>query len=345
MQHRTLYWLAAICIVLIVAQDAAAWPRHCHRRCPCPSQSPSLANTPALPVEVEQTLKQLRIHFSGKTDDQIIQVLRGYVLNDDSTEKDAIRWLAERLERAKRQRVAVEAITKQLYGKVRYNYQVDVSGNDLPSIDAWGNDLQSARLPGPAWLRNLVGEDLLADVAVVWLWDSNGTDAAMAHLEVLPHLLELHLPATRVSDIGLKYFRGLMQLRRLCLGFTGVTHAGLVHLQGMSNLQHLELTSTKVTDAGLEHLEGLSQLQWLNLRSTQVIGTGLKHLERLPNLEVLDLDDTPITDAELENLKGLKHLGQLSLCDTKVTHEGVKKLQQALPTCAIFWWQPTPPAR
>ena len=47
------------------------------------------------------------------------------------------------------------------------------------------------------------------------------------------------------------------------------------------------------------------------------------------------IEHTKVTDAGLEHLKGLPLLNELNLADTKVTDEGVKRLQQALPICAI----------
>ena len=42
-----------------------------------------------------------------------------------------------------------------------------------------------------------------------------------------------------------------------------------------------------------------------------------------------------MTDAGLEHLKGLTKLETLNLEQTKVTDAGVKRVQQALPKCAI----------
>ena len=47
------------------------------------------------------------------------------------------------------------------------------------------------------------------------------------------------------------------------------------------------------------------------------------------------MHDTRITDVGLERLKGLRQLQWLSLGGTKVTEQGIKKFQQALPSCQI----------
>ena len=62
----------------------------------------------------------------------------------------------------------------------------------------------------------------------------------------------------------------------------------------------------------------------------------MEHLKGFQNLRVLFLGSTQITDAGLEHLAGMKNLEVLKLFATEVTDEGVKKLQQALPNCAIL---------
>lgn len=54
-----------------------------------------------------------------------------------------------------------------------------------------------------------------------------------------------------------------------------------------------------------------------------------------------DLRGSAVSDRGLEHLKGLSQLKCLLLDDTKVTDAGVKKLQQALPKCEIYWNPPT----
>jgi len=57
----------------------------------------------------------------------------------------------------------------------------------------------------------------------------------------------------------------------------------------------------------------------------------------LTSLERLSITFSYITDAGLEHLSGLANLEYLSIVGTDVTDEGVKKLQQALPNCEIYY--------
>jgi hypothetical protein len=72
-------------------------------------------------------------------------------------------------------------------------------------------------------------------------------------------------------------------------------------------------TNTKINDAGLRHLKPLSKLRRLELNGTNITDAGLVYLKRLSQLETLDLWETQVTD------------------------DGVKKLQQALPKCKIYY--------
>ena len=84
-------------------------------------------------------------------------------------------WFAVRMKRARQQEEAVEEI-KKLGGQVQYDYEVQKSGNRLPGGGP----------PGPAWLRNLLGEYFFAAVVLVSFpssamsgtWEMPVTDAA-----------------------------------------------------------------------------------------------------------------------------------------------------------------------
>jgi hypothetical protein len=321
MFHRRLLilLLCSLGVVVAAARDAAAWPRLRRHRfaCRCQAQSPS-----KVPVEVEQVLDRLRVHYPGKTNDQIIQVLRGYVLHDDSAEKEGMRWLAERLQRAKRQKEAVAAIGVMGGGDVFYDWHHVTDGQP------------KQQPPGPAWARNVLGDDFFASVVYVYFHGSQVSDAGMESVAGLSQLNELWLFGSQVTDAGLERLKSLSHLQHLGLS-ARITDSGLAQLKGLSQLNELVLNDTKITDAGLEHLKGLNQLKTLFLIDTRIGDSGLKQLRGLSQLSELRLGGTQVTDAGLEHLKGLSELYWLWLDNTKVTDAGVKKLQQALPNCEI----------
>ena len=127
--------------------------------------------------------------------------------------------MAVKMQRADKQRKAVEAIEK-FPSHVLYEYQCDVSGKSPTAVEP----------PGPAWLRALLGDDFFTDVADVFI--------VLPDDAVLVHVGELR----RLKKLG------------FCVG-TEVTDAGLVHLRRLTQLQELNLDDTKVTDQGATELQ------------------------------------------------------------------------------------------
>ena len=143
-------------------------------------------------------------------------------------------WLATEMKKATVQKEAVEGLVR-LGDYVVYDC--------MPTLSCTGAQLPDAQLPGPAWLRHLVGNDFFASVESVSLLGHHSTDAEPQRLEALRQLKWLHIVNCQATD------------------------SWLGHLKGLNQLQVLYAYSTKITDAGLEHLEGLAQLQiWTSPR-------------------------------------------------------------------------------
>jgi hypothetical protein len=207
-------------------------------------------------------------------------------------------WFTVRVQRAKRQEDAVEAI-RGFWGFVAYDYE----------------QVPGSAPPGPDWMRRLFGEDFFATAVGVALERKlNGpvvTDAALVHVKALHQLEWLALDDAQITDDGLQQINGMTQLRYLWLSHTPITDLGLEHLKGMTGLQLLGLSSTKITDAGLASLKAMGELRDLDLYGTRITDEGLLHL------------------------KGMVQLQGVGLGGTQVTEEGVKSFQQALPDCRV----------
>jgi Leucine-rich repeat (LRR) protein len=281
-------------------------------------------------------------------------------------------WFAWEMQKAKRQREAVEAVVG-LGGSVAYEYQRE-------GRIGWPNT--QAESATPAWLRKPLGDDFFCNAEEVG-YGGNDIKSLVVHLRELPHLESLQFPfgqitgdrlehlaaltniealnlrRTRVTDEGLNHLAALTNLRWLALGHTQITSDGLRHLAGLTNLESLsvndtaitdagvahlrmltnlnflELSSTEITDNGLEHLKGFTKFQYLCIGGTRVTDEGVRHLTGLANLESLDLGYTDVSDEGLVHLRRLPNLRHLNLVGTQVTDEGVSKLQQAMPNCDI----------
>ena len=123
-------------------------------------------------------------------------------------------WLAYKVNQAREQREAGEAITK-LGGRV--NYEPASGGLSRTVV---------------VWLGRLWGEALGGDVVSVDLADTQVTDVGLAYLRGLRQLRWLSLKHTSIADGGLRHLQGLMRLDHLDLRNTHVTDVGLEHLRG-----------------------------------------------------------------------------------------------------------------
>ncbi len=188
-------------------------------------------------------------------------------------------WFAVRMERARRQRVAIAAIGR-LGGRVHYE------------------TISSA----PEWARDVLGVHSFLDSAIASPTAAFGDDEAKC-LKDLPGLRGLQLGDVQITDAGLENFRGLTHLWKLYLNNMEITGTGLEHLQKLTNLREIDLGNTRVTDGGLVPLEGLTNLTNVLLHNTQVTDAGLVHLKGLANLKDLLLRNTQITDEGIENFQ------------------------------------------
>jgi hypothetical protein len=220
----------------------------------------------------------------------------------------------------------------------------------------------SWRCGGPVWLVKLVGpkhmrpfhdvvsvnRHIIADAQDMFVGEADVSSVVNSDLDYvrkLPHLRQLSLDHTRITDEGLKNLKGLRELDYLGLEGTSITDAGLANLRDLPKLSVLALDDTEITGAGLLHLRALPCLRVVWINHTQITDVALATIKELPELRSLSLDDTQLTDAGLKNLEGAVQLEELAVNRTNVTDEGVARLQLALPNCKIDWkdkWQRQP---
>jgi hypothetical protein len=171
----------------------------------------------------------------------------------------------------------------------------------------------------------------------------------------LPHLRELRMRHSRVTDDGLAIVAPLLELERISLG-RATTDAGLALLDGLPALRVLDLSRTRITGEGLRsashlpvlaclHLQNtritnddlarlrcFDQLITLDLSATSIGDAGLVHLAQLPNLSSLMLIETPVTDAGLKHLAEIPQLKWVFLARSKVTRSGLAEFRRSRPS-------------
>jgi len=160
-------------------------------------------------------------------------------------------WLGWQVRQAERQRRAA-GVVRAAGGIVEYDYESTTSG--------WFR---------PAWIRGLLGGDMLHDVVSVrfdgaaMMVDQrryeHPTDeqfgAALAALEHLPALERLELGIMLpLKDSDLSRLAALPSLRRLTIYAPQVSDAGLEQLAELKQLETLEIDYTTATDEGIERL-------------------------------------------------------------------------------------------
>jgi hypothetical protein len=236
-------------------------------------------------------------------------------------------WFAWEMQKARRQKDAVEAIAKA-GGWVMYDYQFDGRGN-------WLDERDEAEPMTPARLRKLFGNDFFAKVVLVNCGSTGFDDNDAKHLRELTNLKVLDLSRTQITNKGLVHLETMTELEGLDLSGTQVTDHGFAYLKEMTKLDTLILEDTQISDQGLVHLKRMTRLDQLWLGGTQISDAGLRHLSGLGKLESLSLYRTQISDAGLDDLARLTNLHYLIIYQTKITKEGADKLKRALPNCEI----------
>jgi hypothetical protein len=195
-------------------------------------------------------------------------------------------WLAFKVHAARQQQEAV-ALYLRLGGTIRYDYEIDQSGRLI----------RNATPSGWPWLRSYVGSEYFDSVSVLSMTTKPVSDPDTRPLVGLPHLLQLWLGHTKISDDAMDSISQLRMLRQLELSNTGITDTGLMRLLQLPHLTYLQLDSTTVTDEGVESLLKLPSLQEVSLTGTRVTEKGVRRLIEAgkqvcctldPHIEALD---------------------------------------------------------
>jgi hypothetical protein len=157
-------------------------------------------------------------------------------------------WMAHISHRARQQKLAVEKVHR-LGGTVYYDYQIKTNGLVPDTFDF------QAIPPGPAWLRNILGDDYFQAVVSISFNKTAVADEDLSLLLDTPVLKVLDLGDTKITDDGLACVKNLNKLEFLFLRHTSVGDRGLKQLKDLAHLRGLDISDTKVTDEGIKQLQ------------------------------------------------------------------------------------------
>jgi Leucine-rich repeat (LRR) protein len=267
-------------------------------------------------------------------------------------------WLAYVSNRARKQEELVRRLLHEGRGDVVYHHQLDANEKGIPD----------APLPGPAWLRNLIGDHAFLRLWFVGLYASNEDDLRL--ISQFPSIEQLSLD--QLHDEDLRFIAPLRNLKRLELSSMFVTDEGIKHLSGLRKLEELVLGHARVGDNGLKQLANLTRLRELFLDNTQVTADGVAWLrKRLPQVKIYP-DNFPsapeerdtvrqlakngalfdadkegyvtqvefyghdVDDDDLPPLESLARLKQLSVWYTRVTRSGIERLLRTHPNLKVY---------
>lgn len=183
--------------------------------------------------------------------------------------------------------------------QVRFDWQTD-------------NDEAGGSPPGPAILRQILGDDAFQRVAAVDL--RRGTNTSLSTWKQVVALEGLTWLGA--SDAGIK-------------------NSYLTEMPEALTLETLILSGNPIGDPALEPLAKLPSLRRLDLADTSLTGGNLAALAKIESLRSLDLSGLPITDEAIPDLKRFKQLDELKLHETELTDQGLAQLLEALPDVQI----------
>lgn len=186
-------------------------------------------------------------------------------------------WLGDQANRARRQRETI-AMIKTLTGGNAFCFYSYEWNEDRECLKQPGVQVE----PGPQWLRNLLGIDVLDSVVAIEAQGCSLTDADLVWLlERLPAVSCLELRDNPLGNASMSKFAAMMNLKALRVSCTNVDDAGLRDIGRMKSLRTLDLCGDRVTDCGLLALSDLTELRNLYVESTEVTDHGVDELKKI----------------------------------------------------------------
>ena len=211
------------------------------------------------------------------------------------------------------------------------------------------------------------GWDALSKVSQLEFLDvsstSSITDADVAKFTAMPHLRELNLSETTLTDevfktlaqmenleilhierdglirgIGLQaYLKSKPALREIYANGTPLGYAGLRHIKSIHSLQFLDISGSSLTDTQFAELKGANNLVHLKIGANFLSNDGMKTVLSLSKLKILDLEGMPtINDAALGILSKKSGLQTLNAKKVPFTPKAIEQFRKIQKNCEVL---------
>ena len=243
-------------------------------------------------------------------------------------------WLGWRVDKARRQRLAIAQVEKY-NGHVRFDYEY-VDGKEIPD----------AQPRVPKWLRQSLADECFREVSRVIHDDQPLSDATLAPLRDFSGIEELcflglwHGKAPvdpppgleRLTESGLSRLEGLTRLRRLEFHDMELTGSMLRHLNHSTQLEELKIFEGDgieggISDEGMPPLGAMPRLRVLSLWCHRITGSCLEPLRGSRSLEKLQVSVSPLSAAGFENIGAITNLKDLYFNQVDVSDRNLLDLR------------------
>lgn len=248
-------------------------------------------------------------------------------------------WLGWRVERARTQKEAIEAV-KRHGGWVHFDYEF-----------SYGKIVAGGKPRWPDWLVNAIGEEYFREIRQVSLvYDDTGgnrldnpnvqsCEEVLANLARLPGLRKLLLKETQATDEGLRHIGRMTELEELYMwDAADVTDAGIAHLNRLDRLKMIHVSDAKLTNASLIFLSRLPAMRELSLQGNHFTDAGLAGMGGQGRIERLyvGLGQSRFSDAGLASLASFDKLKSLDLQGSDVSIQALRQLARSSKLKQIF---------
>jgi len=204
-------------------------------------------------------------------------------------------------------------------GILRTSWQGKI--NSLKSLELCYSGIKDSQL---AKLTNLPSiEEINLDSCPI----GDRTIAHLANNNVVPNLIVLDLADTDLTDLGMALLPKFKNLARLSLFYCNITNTGLRHVAKLTKLEALNLDSREISDEGLCHLKNLQHLRFLDIFSGRITDSGCAHIAQIKSLESLEICGGCVGDPGCTFLARLENLTNLNLSQNEgISNQGVAAL-------------------